>query len=59
MRQETTGKSEKSNRNKANCQTFSETLAPLVGLDDKERGKEETQVDQNAVCLDNAQLNRP
>ena len=42
-----------------NCDAFSETLAPFVGLGDKESGKEEAEVDQNAVRLDHAQLNRP
>ena len=42
-----------------NCDAFSETLAPLVGLGDEECGKEEPEVDQNAVRLGDAQLDRP
>ena len=41
-----------------NCEPFSETLAPLVGLGDEECGKEEAEVDQDAVRLDHAQLHR-
>ncbi|HEX2707728.1 MAG TPA: hypothetical protein VHM66_06940 [Solirubrobacterales bacterium] len=59
MGEEAAGKSEKSDRNEGNCQTFSESLAPLVGLGDKECGKEEPEVNQDAVGLDHAQLNRP
>ena len=59
MGQETAGQSEKGDQRESNCDAFSETLAPLVGLGDEECGKEEPEVDQNAVGLDHAQLNRP
>ena len=42
----------------ANCDAFSETLAPLVGLGDQECGKEDPEVDQNPVRLGHAQLDR-
>ena len=52
-------RAEQRDQGERNCDPFSETLAPLVGLGDEECGKEETEVDQNAVGLDHAQLDRP
>ncbi|HJZ36356.1 MAG TPA: hypothetical protein VJ204_08805 [Solirubrobacterales bacterium] len=41
-----------------NCDAFTETLAPLVGLGEEERGKEDSEVHQDAVGLGHAQLDR-
>ncbi len=59
MRQEPAAQAQQGDESHGNCQAFSETLAPFVGLGDEERGKEEPEVDQNAVRLDHAELDRP
>ena len=49
----------KSDQRDGDCDAFSETLAPFVGLGDEESGKEEAEIDENPVRLDHAQLDRP
>ena len=56
MGQQSAAEAEQRNDRDGNCDAFSETLAPFVGLGDQERGKEEAEVDQNSVRLDHAQL---
>ena len=58
MGQEAAAEGEKSDKRDGNREAFSETLAPFVGLGDEESGKEEAEVDEDAVRLDHAQLHR-
>ncbi|HYQ77584.1 MAG TPA: hypothetical protein VEP91_00555 [Solirubrobacterales bacterium] len=59
MGEEAAGETHQGDRNQGKNNSFSETLAPLVGLGDEECGKEDAEVDENAVALGDAQLNRP
>ena len=45
-------------RGQSNCDAFTETLAPLRGLGEEERGKEDPEVHEHAVGLGDAQLDR-
>ena len=59
MGEQAARQTEQGDKRHRNRQAFSETLAPFVGLGDQEGGKEEAEVDQDAVRLDHAQLDRP
>ena len=58
VRQQAAAKSGQGDQRQSDRDAFSETLAPLVGLGDKECGKEEAEVDQDPIRLGDAQLNR-
>ncbi|HEX4730929.1 MAG TPA: hypothetical protein VH299_06645 [Solirubrobacterales bacterium] len=58
MRQKAGREGEQDHARDPDSDPFTETLAPLVGLGKEERGKEDTEVHQDAVRLGNAQLDR-
>lgn len=58
MRQKAAREGEQDHARDRDPDPFTETLAPLVGLGYEERGKEDTEVHQDAVRLGNAQLDR-
>ncbi len=51
-------RAEDRHQDQRDCDPFTETLAPLVGLGQEERGKEDPEVHQDAVGLGDAQLDR-
>ncbi|HET9593318.1 MAG TPA: hypothetical protein VFP17_10415 [Solirubrobacterales bacterium] len=59
MGQQAAGQGKDGGPNQRNSDAFSETLAPLVGLGDQERGEKEAEVDENSVGFDHAELYRP
>ena len=57
--EEAAAQAQKHGDSDAYCNPFCESFARFGGLGDKESGKEEAEIDEHAVGLDHAQLDRP
>ncbi len=58
MRQQPRGKGKDRQQRQAHRDAFTETLTPLAGLGQEERGNENSEVHENAIRLGDAQLDR-